>query len=92
MAGSRDSDGENRVRLLRQRDQAVAALLLAVSLAGALVLANAGPERPEMGVVATAVRQHREAIVVHERVLQDVEAALYQNRSELKRLRAAAVP
>lgn len=73
-------------RLQRQRDQAVACAVLAVTLTVMALWNNFGREHPELASIQQAVRQHRELVASHHKILEDVHAALLANQQEVERL------
>lgn len=74
-------------RLLQQRDLALACLILAVAMTGAILWSNFGAKPIEVEQANQAVRQHRELLTTHQKIMQEVHAALLANQQAMEALR-----
>ncbi|HTL69036.1 MAG TPA: hypothetical protein VL200_15330 [Lacunisphaera sp.] len=84
-----NEDGETKSEMVRQRDQALAAAILATALAISVLWRNFGVAHTELGDLQHSIAQHQQLLVENQKALGGVRAALLADQQVLAKLEQA---
>jgi hypothetical protein len=84
-----NEDSDAKSEMVRQRDQALAAAILATALTIAVLWRNFGIDHPELGDLQHAIAQHQQLLAENQKALDGVHAALLADQQALAKLKQA---